>query len=159
MRKGITIRPYKAGDETEISKLIAHTLMISNQKDYSPEYIEEIISEHSPEFFAGRAKDTHFYIACDGSKIVGCGGITGYWGSTVESYLLSIFVLPEYQGLGIGRRIVETLENDEYFERAGRTELASSITAVDFYRKLGYEFKNGITVPDAHKVVRMEKKK
>jgi|GEM_PF-984026 len=117
------------------------------------------IDSHSPEVIAERAKDAHFYAACDREKIIGCGGITGYWGSTTESYLLSIFVLPKYQGRGIGRRIVETLENDEYFSRAWRTEVGSSVTAVNFYRKLGYEFKNGITEPDEFHVVRLEKRK
>lgn len=98
-------------------------------------------------------------MACYSQKIVGCGGITGYWGSKTESYLLSIFVLPEYQGRGVGRMIVTTLENDEFFRRAWRTEVGSSITAVDFYMKLGYEFKNGITVPDKDNVVRLEKRK
>lgn len=58
----------------------------------------------------------------DGETIIGCGGITGYWGSTEESYLTSIFILPDYQGKGVGRKIVETLEEDEYFYRAWRTE-------------------------------------
>ncbi|MDY5030930.1 MAG: GNAT family N-acetyltransferase [Blautia sp.] len=35
--------------------------------------------------------------------MIGCGGITGYWGSVDESYVLSVFVLPEYQGKG-GRK-------------------------------------------------------
>lgn len=36
---------------------------------------------------------------------------------------MSVFVLPEYQGRGIGRRIMETLEGDPYFARARRTEV------------------------------------
>ena len=159
MRQKVEIRPYKTGDEFEISKLICHTLQVSNQKDYSKEFIEENVKSHSPQVMAERANSSHFYVAvCDGSMI-GCGGITGYWGSTTESYLVSIFVLPEYQGMGVGRQIVETLEQDEYFLRAWRTELGSSITAVDFYRRLGYEFKNGNTHPDEHQVVRLEKRK
>lgn len=156
---GISIRPYRAGDEEEISALVAYTMPISNGKDYSPEYIEAIIREHSPGFFAEQAKTGHFYAAFDGEKMIGCGGITEYRGSTSESYLMSIFVLPEYQGRGVGRRIMETLEKDVFFVRARRTELAASITAVDFYRKLGYTFKDGISEPDEHEVVRMEKRK
>ena len=68
-------------------------------------------------------------------------------------------ILPDYRGKGIGRRIVETLESDEYFRRARRTEVGSSLTAVQFYRKMGYQFKNGITDADEDGVVRLEKKK
>ena len=59
------------------------------------------------------------YVVCDNSRIVGCGAIAGYWGSLTESILLTIFVLPDYQGKGIGRRIIETLEQDEYFPTLG----------------------------------------
>lgn len=155
----ISVRPFQRGDEFEVSAVICETLRISNAKDYPADFIEENIESHSPEVIVGRAEKSHFYVACDREKIIGCGGITGYWGSTEESYLLSVFVLPEYQGRGIGRRIVETLEKDGFFARAWRTEVGSSITAVDFYRKLGYEFKNGITAPDEYHVVRLEKRK
>ena len=107
---------------------------------------------------AARAKEAHFYVAMDGDTIIGCGGITGYWGSTEESYLTSIFVLPDDQGNGVGRMIVNALEADEYFRRAWRTEVGSSLTAVHFYEKMGYEYKNGIAEPDKDGVVRMEKR-
>ncbi len=158
MEEGLFIRPYQIGDEVEISELVAYTLRISNRKDYSSEYIEETIKEHSPEFFLSREKEAHFYVVCDRQKIIGCGGITGYWGSTTESYLLSIFVLPEYQGKGIGKKIIKTLESDCYFKRAWKTEVSSSPTAVGFYQKMGYIFKNDVTSPDERGVIRMEKR-
>jgi len=157
--RNISIRPYNKGDESEISSVICETLRVSNAHDYPAAIIKENIESHSPGSIEERAKDAHFYVVRYRKKIIGCGGITGYWGSTTESYLMSIFVLPEYQGRGIGRQIVETLEKDEYFARAWRTEVGSSITAVEFYRKLGYEFKNGITDPDEYHVVRLEKRK
>lgn len=155
----LLIRPFRDGDETGMAGLVARTLRVSNRDDYAPEYLEKIAEGHSPAFFARQAKDARFYVVCDGDRLVGCGGITGYRGSTAESYLLSVFVLPEYQGRGIGRRIMETLESDAYFRRARRIELGASLTAVGFYRKLGYEFKNGVTAPDKDGVVRMEKRK
>lgn len=154
----VIIRRFQEGEEFAVSEVIRTTLAISNQKDYSPEFIEENIRSHSPEVILSRAKEAHFYVAAYGNKIIGCGGITGYWGSVEESYLLSVFVLPEYQARGVGRRIIEKLESDEYFCRAWRTEVGSSLTAVSFYRKMGYEYKNGITVPDEYGVVRLEKR-
>ena len=157
--KTITLRRFRNGDEFAVSDVICTTLAISNRKDYSPGFIEENIRSHSPEVIADRAKEAHFFVAMDGETIIGCGGITGYWGSTEESHLISIFVLPDYQGKGVGRKIVEALEADEYFRRAWRTEVGSSLTVVSFYRKMGYEFKNGITDPDEYGVVRLEKRK
>ena len=155
----VTLRRFRKGDEVAVSDMICTTLTISNRKDYSPAFIEENIRSHSTEMIAARARDAHFYVAMDGERVIGCGGITGYWGSTEESYLTSIFVLPDYQGKGVGRKIVEALEADEYFHRAWRTEVGSSLTAVSFYRKMGYVFKNGITDADEYGVVRLEKQK
>ena len=102
------------------------------------------------------ARDAHFYVACYGDAVIGCGGITGYWGSSEESYITTVFVLPQAQGRGVGRRLMEVLEADETFTRARRTEVGASITAVPFYLKLGYAFKNGVTEADESGTVRME---
>ena len=156
--KTVFVRKFQEGEEFAVSEVIRTTLDISNRKDYSPEFIEENIRSHSPEVILSRAKEAHFYVATYGDKVIGCGGITGYWGRVEESYLLSVFVLPEYQGKGIGRSIIETLESDEYFCRAWRTEVGSSLTAVQFYRKMGYTYKDGVTTPDEYGVVRLEKR-
>ena len=63
----------------------------------------------------------------------------------------------DYQGRGVGRRIIETLEQDEFFLRAKRIEIPSSITAVNFYRRMGYDYKNGIAEVDDEHVYRLEK--
>ena len=97
------------------------------------------------------------YVLEDEGKIIGCGAIGPYWGREDESSLFTIFVLPEYQGKGIGRKIVETLEQDEYFLRAKRIEIPASITGVPFYLKMGYHYKNGISEPDEEHLIRMEK--
>lgn len=66
-------------------------------------------------------------------------------------------MLPDYQGKGIGRKIVETLENDEYFLRAKRIEIPSSITGCEFYKKFGYNYKNGVNEVDDEGIIRLEK--
>ena len=98
-----------------------------------------------------------FYVAEENNVIVGCGAIGPYWDKTDESSLFTIFVLPEYQGRRIGRRIVETLEKDEYALRAKRIEIPASITGLEFYKKLGYDYKDNVTVPDEEGLYRLEK--
>lgn len=154
----MTIRRFRPSDAAETAEVVAKTLKISNSKDYPPEYIAEFIDSHSAEVIAQRAENGHMYVVCDNSKIIGCGAIAGYWGSTTESILLTIFVLPEYQGRGIGRKLIQTLEKDEYFLRAERIEIPASITAVEFYRKMGYDYKNGIAELDKDEpLYRLEK--
>ncbi len=151
------IRRFQEKDADELSALIAKTLRTVNIKDYSEEYIEANISSHSADVLIDRASHGHMYVVCDNSQIVGCGAIAGYWGSKTESILLTIFVLPEYQGRGIGTLIIRTLEQDEFFLRAERIEIPASITAVDFYRKMGYDYKGGIAEIDEEQVNRLEK--
>lgn len=151
------IRRFQETDANEVSNLIAKTLRITNSKDYSSEYIENDINLLTPEYLIQRSQWTHFYVVCDEDMIVGCGAIGPYWGKQDESSFFTIFVLPEYQGKGIGRKIIETLESDEFFLRAKRIEIPASITACEFYRKMGYDYKNGIHVVDEEQLFRLEK--
>ena len=151
------IRRFREDDAEKVSALIIHTLKTSNSKDYSAENISALEKQFHPAGVSERASWTHFYVAEEGDTIIGCGAIGPYWGSETESSLFTIFVLPECQGKGIGRKIIETLEQDEYFFRAKRVEVPASITGVGFYRKLGYDYKNGIDCPDEERLFRLEK--
>lgn len=151
------VRKFQVEDAEEVSALIAKTLRTVNIKDYSEEYIEKDVKMLSSENLIERASWTHFYVICDNDVIVGCGAIGPYWGKKDESSLFTIFVQPEYQGKGIGRMIIETLERDEFFLRAKRVEIPASITACEFYKKMGYTYKNGIDVVDEEQLYRLEK--
>ena len=152
-----SVRKFHTEDADEVSALIIKTLRTSNIKDYSAEYIENDVKRFTPEDVIQRAGWTHFYVACDNDIIVGCGAIGPYWGKEDESSLFNIFVLPEYQGKGIGRKIIEALEQDEFFLRAKRIEIPASITACEFYKKLGYSHKDGIDTVDDEQMFRLEK--
>ena len=151
------IRAFRKEDADEVAQVIARTLRESNSKDYPEDYIEYIVASHSADELLKASEQRHIYVVCDGERIVGTGGITGYWGSRTESILLTIFVLPQYQGKGVGRKIIQTLEQDEYALRADRIEIPASITAVEFYRKLGYDYKNGVKELEDGRLYRLEK--
>lgn len=66
--------------------------------------------------------------------------------------------MPEYQKMGIGKKIISSLEADEYFTRANRIEIPASVTAVDFYMHMGYGYKDGVkTFDEEEQVYRLEK--
>ena len=151
------IRRFREQDAKEVSDLIRKTILISNTKDYPKDLMDALIETETPEHVLQRASWTHFYVAQEEQQIIGCGAIGPYWGKEDESSLFTIFVLPEYQGKGVGRAIIDTLEKDEYFLRAHRIEIPASITGVPFYLKMGYHYKNGITEPDEEHLIRLEK--
>lgn len=151
------IRIFDEKDAIEVSNLIAKTLRTTNIRDYSKEYIENDVNTLTPTYLIERSKWMHFYVVCDVNTIIGCGAIGPYWGKEDESSLFTIFVLPEYQGKGVGKTIIETLEKDEYFSRAKRIEVPASITACDFYKRMGYSYKNGVDKVDDEQLFRLEK--
>ncbi len=151
------IRRFEETDAQEVSDLIVRTLRVSNTRDYPPEQMEALVTRMQPGDILGRASWTHFYVAVEGGAIIGCGAIGPYWGRTDESSLFTIFVLPEWQGKGVGRRIVETLEADEYALRARRIEIPASITGLEFYKRLGYTCMDGNEQVDDEGLYRLEK--
>ncbi|MCH5172416.1 MAG: GNAT family N-acetyltransferase [Erysipelotrichales bacterium] len=138
-------------DFVELHEMIKKTCEISFPPFYPESFIKETIASLNIENLKKRASFTHFYVFKDNGKIIGCGAIGPYWNSETESSLFTIFVDPDYQGKGIGRKIIETLENDYYFKRAKRIEVPAGIAALPFYKKMGYVHKNGVlTYIDGH---------
>ncbi len=128
----------------ETAKMIERSVRFSVFSNFYPQVeIENVVNSLNAEGVKKRASWTHFYVLIEDEKIIGCGAIGEYWGSKTESSLFSIFVDPEYQGKGYGRKIIETLEQDELFKRAKRIEIPAAMSAIPFYRKMGYEHKNG----------------
>ena len=126
----IKVRRYEDGDETAICEVVKKDVLVENIKDYSMEAIQHLIETHNEELIRRRAKAFHVYVLLDNEKIVGVGMIGPYWDSLTESSFFTVFIDPDYKGQGLGRKIIETLENDEYYKRADRVEIPASITAV-----------------------------
>ena len=148
----MNIRLIKDGEYKAVADMIARALENSAFSRFYPqcsiEYIKESLDEAGVK---KRASWTHFYVVEESNEIVGCGAIGPYYDSLTESSLFSIFVDSKYQGMGYGKKIVETLEQDEYFKRAKRIEIPASMSAIPFYRKFGYEHKNGeLMYEDGH---------
>lgn len=151
------IRHFSDADAAELSALIRQTLKVTNSKDYPPAMIEDLVKTHTEDYLKQRAAQTHFYVAEDQSRILGCGAIGPWDGREDECCLYSIFVHPDWQGRGLGRFIIERLEQDPYCLRAARIEVPASLTAVPFYLKLGYQYKAGMKEPDERLLVSLEK--
>ena len=138
----------KQNEINDVVELIKTCIEKSFTEFYPEQKIKDLIKKLDYNAMKERETWTHFYVAKIENKIVGCGAIGPYWDSETESCLFNIFVDPNYQRQGIGKKIVETLEQDEYFLRANRIEVPAAIHAVPFYKKLGYNHKNGELIYD-----------
>lgn len=159
LANGTTViaKPYQDEDAEEIVNLIIRNFKEINVKDYGKKAMEALAATHNVKWFRGVAEYANVYVFWNEGKIVGVGSISSFWGSSTESILLTIFVLPEFHRQGIGSYIIDTLESDTLFLRADRIEIPASITAVEFYRKKGYNYKNGVRELDSEQHYRLEK--
>ena len=153
----IIARRFREADASSVHNLIIRNFLEVNVKDYGLAAMQQLAARYTEAKVCALSKSAHMYVFETGRQIVGTGSIARYWGSPSESILLSIFVLPAYHGKGIGSFILQTLEQDELFLHAKRIEIPASITAVDFYRKHGYAYKNGVKEPDEEGHYRLEK--
>lgn len=155
----IVHRVFKDTDANAVADLVKKTMLTTNIKDYSREYVENDLKHLTAEDFIQRAKNFHCYVFLEdtNNQIIAVGSIGPYWDKEDESSLFNIFVLPAYQGQGVGRQLMQVLEEDSYFKRATRIEIPASITGLKFYEKMGYSFKNGNELLDDEQLHRLEK--
>jgi len=137
------IRCFQEADAAAVSALITRTLLETNIRDYERDYLLDFARGMSPEKVIRKASWTHFYVACEGDMLIGSGAIGPVHDCTEEMCLYSLFILPEYQGKGVGKAMLQALETDDSFRQARRVEVSASKTAHLFYQKMGYAYVGG----------------
>lgn len=143
----IKIEEYEEKYAKEISEIIHENLYKINIKDYSKEFIDKIASKFTEKeikrTFPIRMK---CLIAIENGKIVGTASIDRFHGDeTGTKYIiLTVFVKIASHHNGIGTVLIKEIE--KYAKEVGAKELVipASIYGCEFYRKLGYEYINGI---------------
>ena len=128
----VKARRFKKEDAKEVRNLIIRNFLEINSKDYGLSAMETLAKVYDEEKVLNVAGYAHMYVFEFEEKIVGTGSISSFWGSETESILLSIFVLPEFHGKGVGRKIINTLETDEFYVRASRIEIPASNSLIPF---------------------------
>lgn len=151
------IRRFQEQDARAVSDLVRDALLVSCAKDYPPDVLTAFAETQTPECMLNRGNTTHFYVAEEEERIIGCGAIGTSNDCPDVCGIYSLYVSPEYQAKGIGKRIMETLEADPYAQQASQIEIHASITALEFYQKLGYTFQPGGDVPDHEGLYKLEK--
>ena len=137
----IKISLLQKEDCVALAKMVQETCKTSFKFFYPQTWIDYTISRQTPERFWENAQSMHFYIAKNGSKIVGCGAVSPYFDKKDECVIVSFYVASKYQGKGIGKALLQQLEKDEIYVRSKRVEVASSLNAIPFYMKNGFTHK------------------
>lgn len=149
------IKEYSEKYAKGISDVILSNLYTINIKDHGKEVIDRIATHFTEEeikkFFPDRVK---CFVAVDEDKVLGTASIDNIksmYGVKVENankkyIILTVFTNLEYQHQGIGKALIDKLER--YAMEIGAEELIipASVYGCEFYRKLGYDFYNGVKV-------------
>jgi len=151
----ITYKILSSEKFKEAVELIKRVLNEVNSKDYSPSEIEAMKSFQSEEKLKEKLEQGGIYfIALDGNKLVGTGGLVG-------NEVSRVFVDSLYSGLGIGKELMLMIEDEARKRKLGSIFLGSTTTAKSFYEKCGFsvtkynDFEiNGLKI----KMIMMEKK-
>ncbi|MHC4045150.1 GNAT family N-acetyltransferase [Bradyrhizobium sp. 23AC] len=126
-----TIRPAREDDADGISEVILHALRETNAKDYTDEIIERVGRSFSPEAVRQLIGKRTVFAAGIGSRIVGTASLDG-------SVVRTVFVAPDVQGRGIGRRLMAEVERAARERNIPALTVPSSVTAEVFYARLGF---------------------
>jgi len=149
--------PFFPEQAAEVSALIGRVLLEVNIKDYPREELVEFAEYYSPETVLDLAARGQMFVALDGEKAIGCGAVVALEDRPGVSEIRSLFVLPEYEGQGVGSTLMAVLEADPIFTRADRVVVSASLTAHPFYEKLGYRYVGGVPVCEDNDHYWMEK--
>lgn len=154
----VSIEEYQEKYLDAISELIIRNLKEINSKDYGIEKTNEMAKDFSvdklKEIFKKREK---VYIALNNDEVVGTAGLDKSWYSDDEYWILTVFVKPEYHKQGIGKKLIEKIEDFAFSLPIKKLIVPASITAHQFYYKLGYNYKDGKKVLNDEHMYIMEK--
>jgi GNAT superfamily N-acetyltransferase len=127
----IVIREFEPRDAEAVSALIGRTMRESNSRDYSLDRLQPLIDYFAPEKVRLLGRERVCLVAQSDQQLVGTAALDG-----IE--LATFFVLPEYQGQGIGARLLAAIEQRARALGIARLTVDASITGAAFYTRMGY---------------------
>lgn len=155
----IEIKEYNDKYAEEISKIVVQNMLEVNSKDYEIEFCEN----SAKNFTATKIKEnfnkrTKVFVALENDIVVGTASLDKSWYNDAGEYwILTVFVDISHHGQGIGRMLLEKIEEFAIEMKFKKIVIPASITACEFYHKLGYEYKDGKKELNEDKMYIMEK--
>jgi N-acetylglutamate synthase-like GNAT family acetyltransferase len=126
------VRAACAADAEDISRVILRALRETNAKDYSPDVIARVEQSFSPAALANLMSQRKVFVATIEQQIVGTASLDG-------KVVRTLFVTPEMQGHGVGKLLMAVVERTAREDGVEVLAVPSSVTAEQFYLKLGFK--------------------
>jgi GNAT superfamily N-acetyltransferase len=136
MTNDLVVRPFDPADAPAVSAVIATTMRQANIRDYPADRLEALIAYFTPEKLRALSQERDCLVAVAEGEVVGTAAREG-------RELATFFVLPLWQGLGVGSRLLEYLEENARRQGIARLRVDSSLTGATFYERHGYRRTGG----------------
>ena len=127
----IKFREFRPGDLPVVYELLMKTADISFQGVYAPSAIRHCKEHNAREQILADAREGYTVVLESDGRIIGTGTL-------VDDKIARVYVNPPDQGCGLGKRIMDLLEQRARADSREQLFLHSTIVAKRFYESLGY---------------------
>lgn len=154
----LVIRRFNENDLDKTYEMIQKALSISNiNKIYEKKIISRWSNVYTKQYIIGTSHLRHFYVAEIDGNIVGTCTIHK---DGDKGYISCVYTDPEVQGKGIAKTLLGTVLQDEVCNEVDSVILHAVLSAVTFYKRMGFHFLDEMPViilDSGVEVVTMEK--
>ena len=155
----IEIKEYEDKYAEAISKIVVQNMLEVNSKDYGLEFCQNSAKDFTTnKILEEFNKRTKAFVALENNIVVGTAGLDKSWyNDDGEYWILTVFVDIAHHKQGIGKMLIHKIEDFAKEMKFKKLVIPASITACEFYHKLGYEYKDSKKELNEDKMYIMEK--
>ena len=129
------IKEYNVSYFEDIFEIVHKTIEEIYPKYYPRTAVDFFHNHHSKENMEEQLPNEFTLIVFENNKPIGTGTLS-------RDEIKRFFILPEFQGKGYGKTLLEKLEKHIESDKYDSFILDSSLSSVEFYLKNGYSYRN-----------------
>lgn len=140
IKQDLTIREFRKEDLEAIHRLINHVVDIAYRDVYPEKALEMYRHFHCRENILNDALSGYCVVAVNDDEIIGTGTL-------IEDGIRRVYINPDYQKSGVGKKIYQALELKAKEKNIPRLQLGASVIARDFWERCGFTFDGEESIP------------
>jgi putative acetyltransferase len=130
----LTIRMAESTDPISLAAVQASSIRTLCRSHYDATQLEPWVSRRTPELFERMLEHQELHVAEQNGQVVGYGQV-----DLESGQIVAVYVKPEAAHKGIGTALLEALEAQARFHGWPRVHLTTTLNALPFFEKHGYE--------------------
>ncbi|MGD1042572.1 MAG: GNAT family N-acetyltransferase [Sedimentisphaerales bacterium] len=130
-RTDIRIRQFSRSDLPTVKELIYNTIDICYSADYPKEAVQYFKQYHCDKNILKGAAKGWTIVLEENNRVIGTGTI-------IDDHIMRVFVNPKFQKRGLGKLIMNKLEDKAISSGVNKVKLDASLPSKKFYDALGY---------------------